>query len=407
MNCIPKTDEKYISFSKSVVMKTFTDSKEKEREETLEIRFLDSLKFTLKSLDSLVKGLGQFKHLERGFGTNGLLMKKGVFPYEFMTGFDKLAVNKLPPIKEFYSKLNGSHISCEEYRRAQKVWKELGCKTMRDYHDLYLKMDVLLLADVMENYRDVCYKNYGLDPLWYYTAPGLAWDAALKISKVKLKLLTDPFIPMTTIPKKSLSTSNTSMRCWAMSQPLPIDGFEWMSEEELKYWDEGKGCILKVDIEYPKELHDSHNENPLAPERLRVNKVHKLIPNLINKEKYVIHHENLTQYISLGLKLTKIHSGIKFNERPWLKDYIQLNTDLRTKGTTDFEKDFFKLMNNSVFGKTMENIRNRIDVRLVTKEEELEKLVKKPNFDRVNIFTINLVAVHMHKTTINLMKPIY
>ena len=157
----------------------------------------------------------------------------------------------------------------------------------------------------------------------------------------------------------------------------------------------------------PKELHDRHNEYPLAPKRLKVNKVHKLIPNLINKEKYVIHHENLKQYISLGLKLTKIHSGIKFNERSWLKDYIQLNTDLRMKGTTDFEKDFFKLMNNSVFGKTMENIRNRIDVRLVTKEEELEKLVKKPNFDRVNIFTKNLVAVHMHKTTINLMKPIY
>ena len=350
MNCIPKTDEKYISFSKSVVMKTFTDSKGKEREETLEIRFLDSLKFTLKSLDSLVKGLGQFKHLERGFGTNGLLMKKGLFPYEFMIEFDKLAVNKLPPIKEFYSKLNGSHISCEEYRRAQKVWKEFGCKTMLDYHDLYLKTDVLLLADVMENYRDVCYKNYGLDPLWYYTAPGLAWDTALKISKVKIKLLTDPdmYLMVESGIRGGISTITTryanansiytydynsqeeskyiqylaanNLYGWAMSQPLPVDGFEWMSEEELKYWDEGKGCILKVDLEYPKELHDNHNEYSLAPERLKVNKVHKLIPNLINKEKYVIHHENLKQYISLGLKLTKIHSWIKFNERPWLKD---------------------------------------------------------------------------------------
>ena len=100
-----------------------------------------------------------------------------------------------------------------------------------------------------------------------------------------------------------------------------------------------------------------------------------------------MHYKNLQQYLHLGLKLTKIHCGIKFNERPWLKDYIQLNTDLRTKGTTDFEKDFFKLMNNSVFGKTMENIRNRVDVRLVTNEKELEKLVKKPNFDRVNICT--------------------
>ena len=197
---------------------------------------------------------------------------------------------------------------------------------------------------------------------------------------------------------------------WAMSQPLPVDGFKWMSEPELQNWNnlgDGKGCILEVDIEYPENLHDTHNEYPLAPERLRVNKVDKLIPNLNNKEKYVIHHRSLKQYLDLGLKLTKIHRGVKFNERAWLKDYIQLNTDLRTKGTTEFEKDFFKLMNNSVFGKTMENIRNRIDVRLVTEEKELEKLVKKPNFDRINTFTKDLVAVHMKKATIKLHKPIY
>ena len=108
---------------------------------------------------------------------------------------------------------------------------------------------------------------------------------------------------------------------------------------------------LEVDFEYTKDLHDAHNEYPLAPERLRVNKVDKLIPNLNNKEKHVIHHKNLKQYLDLGLKLTKIHGGVKFNEKAWLKDYIQLNTNLRTKGTTDFEKDFFKLMNNSVFWK--------------------------------------------------------
>ena len=93
--------------------------------------------------------------------------------------------------------------------------------------------------------------------------------------------------------------------------------------------------------------------------------------------------------------LKKVRRGIKFNERPWLKDYIQLNTDLRTQGTTEFEKDFFKLMNNSVFGKTMENVRSRVDVRLVTNENSLKKLVNKPNFDRVNIFFEDLVAVHL------------
>ena len=353
-----------------------------------------------------------------------------------MTDFDKLNVSQLPPKNKFYSKLNDSNISHEEYEHAQNVWKEFNCKTMRDYHDLYLKTDVLLLADVMGNYRNICIDNYGLDPLWYYTAPGLALDAALKISKIILELITDPDMCLmiesgirggiSTIMKRHAKANDpyigkirektpieimnelkkitneghqfsveavceyfpdfsadeikdlrkrmergevfnpeqvikyimyldaNNLYGWAMSQPLPVDGFEWMKEPELPNWNtlcDGKECILEVDLEYPKDLHDVHNEYPLAPERLRVNKVDKLIPNLNNKKKYVLHHRSLKQYLDLGLKFTKIH-----------------------RGTTEFEKDFFNLMNNSVFGKTMENIRNRVDVRLVTEEKELEKL---------------------------------
>ena len=288
INCIPKTDEKYISFSKNIVMETFINMDGKEIEKKLEIRFLDSLKFTLKLLDGLVKGLGpgQFKTLEREMGTNELLKKKGVFPYEYMTGFDKLAVNELPSKKDFYSKLDDTSISYEQYEHAQNVWTEFRCKTMRDYHDLYLKTDVLLLADVMENYRDVCIKKYGLDPLWYYTAPGLAWDAALKISEIKLELLTNPDMYLmveagirgwiSTITKRYAKANNKYMNKydhekessfilyldannlygWAMSQPLPVNGFEWMPACELPHWDficedDGIGCILEVDLEYP------------------------------------------------------------------------------------------------------------------------------------------------------------
>ena len=130
------------------------------------------------------------------------------------------------------------------------------------------------------------------------------------------------------------------------------------------------------------------------------------VPNLYDKKKYVLHYENLKLYLRLGLRLTKIHRGITFAEEDFMKKYIDLNTELRTKGTADFEKDFFKLMNNSVFGKTMENVRNRVNVKLVTNELSLNKLVKKPNFKSANIFHENLVPIHMEKTTVKLNKPI-
>ena len=130
--------------------------------------------------------------MKRYFGDKtNMMLRKGVFPYDWFDGFDKLNETQLPPKEAFYSKLNDEDITEDNYQHAQKVWETFNMKTMREYHDLYLKSDVLLLADVFENFRDVCQKNYNLDPAWYYTAPGLAWDAALKLTKVNLELLTD------------------------------------------------------------------------------------------------------------------------------------------------------------------------------------------------------------------------
>src|SRR6218665_232345 len=141
-----------------------------------------------------------------------------------------------------------------------------------------------------------------------------------------------------------------------------------MSDEELNNW-RRTSCILEVDLKYPEKLHDLHNNYPLAN-----SDVAKLIPNLNDKKKCVLHYENLKLYESLGLNIVKIHRGIKFEERAWLKKYIDLNTDLRTRATNEFEKDFFKLMNNSVFGKTLENIENHVDIKLVCDEKEAIKL---------------------------------
>ena len=193
---------------------------------------------------------------------------------------------------------------------------------------------------------------------------------------------------------------------WAMSKPLPTHGFKWMKVSELETW-ENHSCIVEVDLGYPRSLHDLHSDYPLAPEQIEVNKVDKLIPNMWNKKKYVIHYENLKQYLSFGLKLTYIHRGIKFEESQWLEKYIALNTELRTIAENEFEKDFFKLMNNSVFGKTMENIRNRVDIKLENNEKQAEKLSAKPNFNHCNIFSKSLVAIHMKKTKLVFNKPVY
>ena len=353
-----------------------------------------------------------------------------------MDSVEKLNEIKLPPKEAFYSKLNGTNVSDEDYLHAERVWKEFEMETFREYHSLYNKTDVLLLADVFENFRDICLENYGLDAAWYFTAPGLAWDAALKITGVELELLSDPDMLLmfergmrggiSTIcnrygkannkymenfnpeePSKFISYLDANnLYGWAMSKDLPTHGFEWMSEEELKDWGSQK-CILEVVLGYPRRLHDYHNDYPLAPESVKIGNVEKLIPNLNNKEKYVLHYENLKQYEEMGLKIRKIHRGIKFKDSSWLKKYIDLNTELRKQGKNDFEKDFFKLMNNSVFGRTMENIRNRVDIRLVNNEATARKLSSKSNFNHYTIFDENLVAFHMKKTKLVFDKPIY
>ena len=441
IDCIPNNEEKYISFTKNTVTGSYTNKEGKDKPIKHKIRFIDSFKFMSTSLDSLVNNLpdGAFNNLERYYKGEklSLVKRKGVYPYEYMDSLERFKENKLPSKEAFYSRLVEEGISDEDYEHAKKVWKVFGMKTLQDYHDLYNVTDVLLLADVFENFRNVCMENYKLDPAHYFTAPGLAWDACLKMTNVELELLSD--IDMLLMIEKGIRggvsmISNrhgkannkymgesfnekepskyiqyldaNNLYGWAMSKPLPTHGFKWMKVDELETW-ELHSCILEVDLEYPKSLHDLHNDYPLAPEQIVVNKVSKLIPNLGDKKKYILHYKNLKQYLKLGIKLTNIHRGIKFKESPWLEKYISLNTKLRAEAKNEFEKDFFKLMNNSVFGKTMENIRNRVDIKLVNNKKQAEKLSAKPNFKHCNIFSEDLVAIHMKKTKLDFDKPVY
>jgi hypothetical protein len=186
---------------------------------------------------------------------------------------------------------------------------------------------------------------------------------------------------------------------WAMSKYLPHSGFTWSNNTNIDILnipdDSPKGFILEVDLSYPKELHDSHSDFPLAAENQNLP---KLLTMLYDKEKYVLHYTTLKLYLKLGLKLKKVHKVLEFNQSDWLKKYTDFNTDLRTKAKNDFEKDFFKLMNNSVLGKTMENIQNRVDIKLCSNEHKVEKLIARPNFESRTIFAENRVAIHMKKT---------
>ena len=396
------------------------------------------------SLASLASNLpnDKFFNLENRFSGRQLELakRKGVFPYDWFNSLEKLNYKSLPPKEEFYSLLTGEGISEEEYAFALEVWEVFGCETFKDYLELYNEIDVLLLADVFENFREICMENYGIDPAYYYTSPGLFWDAMLKETKVRLELLSD--IDQFYFFKRMIrgGISNVSHRyaeanniymgdlynpekekshiCYfdannlyglIMMQKLPYKGFTWMTEEELDYlfknqkkeiW-ETIPCALDI-------VHDLHNDLPLCSENKETkNKINKLIPNLDDKKLYVIHYRTLLLCLRLGLKLKKIHKGIKFEESDWMKSYIDKNTRLRTLADNDFEKDFFKLGNNSVFGKTFEDETKRCSVELVTSGRRLKKLASKGNFKGIRLFKDNLVSVHMAVTEVKVRKPIY
>ena len=255
---------------------------------------------------------------------------------------------------------------------------------MGEYHDLYLVSDVLLLADIFENFRKTCLQYYKLDPCHYFTSPGLSWDAMLKMTNIELELMTD--VDMLQFIEKALhggvsyivnrygKANNKYMKeydekvpskyimyldannlyGYSMSQVLPYNGFRWMTNREISKIDLGKykaddkkGLILEVDLEYPQELHDLHNDYPVCPEKVEVSNdmlsgyckeiankfnisiglVSKLIPTLRDKKEYVLHYHNLQLYLDLGLKIKKVHRVLEFNQSLWLKQYIDFNTE--------------------------------------------------------------------------------
>ncbi|XP_051170478.1 uncharacterized protein LOC127287531 [Leptopilina boulardi] len=404
IDVLPINKEKYISFTKHV------------EASLIKFRFIDSFRFMASSLDKLASYLNEYKIVKSNFSNYSdnkvnLLTRKGVFPYEYLDSKEKLEETQLPQKECFYSTLNDSNISDQEYLHAQQVWSEF---------------------------------NY---PAHYYTTPGFTWDAMLKYTNVKLELLTDIDMIMfiergirggiSQCTNRYAKANNQYMKehnvneetsyivyldannlyGWAMVQSLPYGDFKWVLEFDNNFNfnvvdDATIGYILEVDLDYPTELHNMHNDFPFCPEHLKPpgSKQEKLLTTLQPKRKYILHYRALKQALANGLKLVHIHRILQFKQSTWLKDYVDFNTSQRTKASNEFEKNLFKLMNNAVYGKTMENVRNHVNVKLVTKWEGrygAEALIAKPNFHTRAIFNENLIAVELKKTEVYMNKPIY
>ncbi|XP_057297643.1 uncharacterized protein LOC130628676 [Hydractinia symbiolongicarpus] len=468
IGCIAENTEKYISFNMKINVPIagmgYCDG---EFYKKIEIRFIDSCQFMASSLEKLASYLIgtntagmkcqqcadtclEFKNIDDEyiasfccsscesntskqldkdrvkantpamsyyFSDNELfrlMLRRGIYPYEYMNGWRRFEETELPPREAFYSTLNMNSISDNEYEHTQKVWNAVTPKgpetTMGDYHDAYLVTDVLLFTDIFQNFRGVCHENYKLDPTHFYSAPGLSWKAALKCKKIKLELLTDP--DMLLMFEKGIRCGITqAVHRYARANNKYM-GDQYDPDKELSYWqyldavrkieklvsDNKHRYLLEADVDYPKDLHDKHNALPFLPKRKMIHRVEKLIPNLEHKKKYVVYIGALHQALKHGFELKKVHRAIRFNQSPWLRGYIDHNTKLRTAAKNDFEKDFYKLMNLSVFGKIMENIRNHRNVKLVTNEAAYSKLTMQPNFKN---------GISLGRTGIKMNKPVY
>lgn len=471
IHCIPDTPERYKSFSVG------------------RFEFKDSQQFLLLSLAALAKseiasvGMSGLRYMNelalQGMSLSGRLSKeellnihagKGVYPYDAMDSFEALKRDSFPSREECYNSMTKSEISDQDYNHAIQVWESFECNTMEDYCRLYCRTDVLLLADIFENYRKTALEVYGLDPARHYTSPGLSFPAFLLHSDAKLELLTDesmltffedgtrggistamgryarannPMVPGYKPDKPTtwlLYLDENNLYGWAMMQYLPKDSFKWLSTEEIQQAgglegilatppDSNTGYALDVEIEYPKSLHDEHSDLPMAPESVKteidwlspyqryllrksgrktIDSTHKLTPNLYDKKNYICHYRTLAFYKKHGLSVTKVSRVLSFHQEPFMKSYIEKNTKMRAESPYDSAKNLFKLMNNAIYGKTMENVRKRIEYKLVAADdtEKLRKLFADPRYVEVDCFNDNLFGVKMNKKDVYMNKPI-
>jgi len=450
------------------------------------MRLVDSMSFLNCSLSKLVetyKKDGDFSHLyswltsvltqdkvARGMT---LLTQKNIYPYEMISSVAVLEnTTELPDIDSFYSTLAEEGPSQSDYDTAKEVWEFFDCKTLLDYHNIYLTCDVLLLADCFENFRKACLAEQKLDPLHYVGLPGFAWDSMLHSTKIKLDLISQVDVynffeqsirgGMSQVGLRAAKANNKYMKNYDSSKPtsyifdydvnnlygcamaklLPTGDFRWMKENNLLQLeqqlkagdlhlldlkDSERGCTVEVTLSYPPELHDLHNDLPLAPERIvpkqewlsaenvKLQQMYnlprpkepKLLAHFHNRVKYKVHWYALKLYLELGMKVIKVHRAITYEHSSWLAPWVVGNAKKRAEAISEIMMKLFKDLNNILYGKTVQKCRELLDVRLKNSWSQCRRLVAKPTYKSHTIFDENLVAVHMFNQEVVLNKPIY
>ncbi|KAG1697202.1 hypothetical protein GQR58_006038 [Nymphon striatum] len=404
VHVIANNSEKYITFSVDFFHENYS---------TFRLQFIDSYQHLNASLADLFQNIPKDKRiitrrLKNEFVslTDEIIMQKGIFPYEYLNHVDKLKETALPPIEKFYNNLTYSKCSKTDYQLAQKAWNQFNCTNLNDYMLAYLSLDVHMLADVFLQYCSVCKDYYGLHAANYITLPSLTLDAALKSSKICLELLLD--VQMIYDFKDAIHVNNLYGQ--AMTWKLPKSNFHYVNEFDFENTDpDGEiGYFFIVDLEYPHQIHDDTADFPLAPEHMLIddslltdfmngftNKERpseKLLLNQFDKVEYKVFYPLLKFYLKLGMKIKKIHRIIAFNQESFFKQYIEFNSKMRAKATSNFDKSFFKLLNNSLFGKCCENVAKRMNFKLCTSKRQLEKVLAHPGIQTSKIFSEHLTG---------------
>lgn len=426
------------------------------RTQGVEVRFLDSYKFLAGSLDTLSANVpDDDMHCVRHYFPDpvefALCRRKGVFPYDYIDSVDRLDETELPAHELFANTLTHSNVSREDYEHARRVWQVFRCRNIREYAMHYLKVDVLLLADIGEKFRHTSLHDYGLDPFHYFTIPGFSFDAMLKHTQQTLQLLTDPDMllffergirgGLVQLNRRHARANHpglgedyqperehsylvlydkNNLYGHSMMQPLPVGEFRWLTDTERTVFDihaaaaaaTTQGYVLEVDLAYPPHIHDALADLPFCPVTMCPpgSKQMKLLTTLLPKTRYVIHIRNLVQAMQYGVVLERVHRILTFAQRPWLAEYMALNTRLRQAASSRFERDLYKLMNVSIYGKSLENVRQYRRFVLTkgwTGRTGARKWIAHPAFVNSTPIGMHLMILELQKTTVTMNKPVY